>query len=144
MRDWGRESGPADLADLNITETNAYSEGQSKEMAFDDPLVWVLIIAVVVFLFGANKIPGLARAFGQAKKEFDEASKSPSSTNTAVTTQQQAQYPQTPPPMASPSQTAVLAPDDPLVVAAQREGIDTQGKTREQIASELSWKLNRK
>ena len=42
-------------------------------MAFDDPLVWVLIIAVVVFLFGANKIPGLARAFGQAKKEFDEA-----------------------------------------------------------------------
>ena len=26
-------------------------------MAWDDPVVWVLIIAVVVFLFGANKIP---------------------------------------------------------------------------------------
>jgi len=112
-------------------------------MAFDDPLVWILIIAVVVFLFGANKIPGLAKAFGQAKKEFDTASKS-----TTNNTTQQAQYPQTPPPMATQQmttpQTAMLAPDDPLVVAAQREGIDTQGKTREQIASELSWKLNRK
>ena len=112
-------------------------------MAFDDPLVWILIIAVVVFLFGANKIPGLAKAFGQAKKEFDSASKSPTDTTT-----QQAQYPQTPPPMTSqqvpPAQTVMLAPDDPLVIAAQREGIDTHGKTREQIASELSWKLNRK
>ena len=111
-------------------------------MAFDDPLVWVLIIAVVVFLFGANKIPGLARAVGQAKKEFNDASK-----NTTDTTTQQAQYPQTPPPMTSqqiPPQAAMLSPDDPLVVAAQREGIDTHGKTREQIASELSWKLNRK
>jgi TatA/E family protein of Tat protein translocase len=112
-------------------------------MAFDDPLVWVLIIAVVVFLFGANKIPGLAKAFGQAKKEFSDASKS-----TTDTTAQQAQYPQTPPPMTSqqapPAQTVMLAPDDPLVIAAQREGIDTHGKTREQIASELSWKLNRK
>jgi len=113
-------------------------------MAFDDPLVWVLIIAVVVFLFGANKIPGLAKAFGQAKKEFDDASKG----TTGTTTQQQAQYYQAPPPMvyqqAPPPQTGMPAPDDPLVIAAQREGIDTHGKTREQIASELSWKLNRK
>ena len=111
-------------------------------MAFDDPLVWVLIIAVVVFLFGANKIPGLARAFGQAKKEFDQASKSPN------TPPPQTQYQNNPPPMTTPQmpppQTQVLASDDPLVIAAQREGIDTTGKTREQIASELSWKLNRK
>ncbi|MDG6994993.1 MAG: hypothetical protein JRN52_03635 [Nitrososphaerota archaeon] len=26
-------------------------------MAWDDPVVWVLMIAVLVFLFGANKIP---------------------------------------------------------------------------------------
>jgi len=113
-------------------------------MAFDDPLVWVLIIAIVVFLFGANKIPGLAKAFGQAKKEFDSASKSSNSS-----TQQQPQYQAAPPPMTTttqqtPPQSTVLASDDPLVMAAQREGIDTTGKTREQIASELSWKLNRK
>ena len=108
-------------------------------MAFDDPLVWILIIAVVVFLFGANKIPGLAKAFGQAKKEFDSASKTPATP--------QPQYQTAPPPVVNSSPQMpppVLASDDPLVIAAQREGIDTQGKTREQIASELSWKLNRK
>jgi len=46
----------------------------------------------------------------------------------------------------APAQVAgsALSTDDPLVVAAQKEGIDTQGKTKEQIASELSWKLNKK
>jgi sec-independent protein translocase protein TatA len=88
---------------------------------WDDPVVWVLILVVIIFLFGANKIPGLARAFGQARREFDVASKGQTSTTTSS-----------------------LSPDDPLVQAAQKEGIDTQGKTKEQIASELSWKLNKK
>ncbi|MGI0079422.1 MAG: hypothetical protein ACRECH_07340, partial [Nitrososphaerales archaeon] len=35
-------------------------------------------------------------------------------------------------------------PLDPLVEAAEKEGINTQGKTKDQIASELSWKLNKK
>jgi sec-independent protein translocase protein TatA len=125
-------------------------------MAFDDPIVWILIIAVVVFLFGANKIPGLAKAFGQAKKEFNDASKSitdpnspPATAQTYVVPQQQQYYQQQPPPMpsqqggavgSSPSQVA----EDPLIVAAQKEGIDTAGKTRDQIASELAWKLKSK
>jgi sec-independent protein translocase protein TatA len=118
-------------------------------MAFDDPLVWVLIIAVVVFLFGANKIPGLAKAFGQARKEFDQATK-----GNAANTQQQSSSPppqsqyqyqqQQPPSMTSAPVAPDTAMEDPLITAAQREGIDTEGKTREQIASELSWKLNRK
>ncbi len=44
-------------------------------MAFDDPIVWILILAVVIFLFGANKIPQFAKSIGQAKKEWDQASK---------------------------------------------------------------------
>jgi sec-independent protein translocase protein TatA len=88
-----------------------------------DPVVIVLILVLVIFLFGANKIPGLAKAFGQARREFDVASKGGSTATTSGTT---------------------LAPDDPLIQAAQREGIDTQGKTKEQIASELSFKLNKK
>ena len=44
-------------------------------MALDDPIVWVLIAAVVIFLFGANKIPQFAKAIGQARREFDQASK---------------------------------------------------------------------
>ncbi|MDG6995280.1 MAG: twin-arginine translocase TatA/TatE family subunit [Nitrososphaerota archaeon] len=44
-------------------------------MAWDDLVVWVLIIAVVVFLFVANKIPEIAKGLGQARKEFEQASK---------------------------------------------------------------------
>ena len=92
-------------------------------MGWEDPIVWVLIIAVVVFLFGANKIPQLARSLGQARREFDNASKGvPSMTYAA----------------------AIADPNDPLILAAQREGIDTAGKTKEQIANEIAWKLSKK
>jgi sec-independent protein translocase protein TatA len=89
-------------------------------MAFDDPIVWILIGTVIIFLFGANKIPGLARALGQARREFDNAAKGITTTN------------------------ATIDSDDPLILAAQKEGIDTVGKTREQIASEISSKLSKK
>jgi sec-independent protein translocase protein TatA len=91
-------------------------------MGWDDPIVWVLIAAVVIFLFGASRIPQFARSIGQARKEFSDASKGSS------------------PVQVGPSQDS----SDPLVVAAQREGIDTTGKTREQIASEIAWKLSKK
>jgi sec-independent protein translocase protein TatA len=35
--------------------------------------IW-MILAVVILLFGANKIPALAKGLGQAKKEFKKAS----------------------------------------------------------------------
>jgi TatA/E family protein of Tat protein translocase len=89
-------------------------------MAFDDIFVWIIIGSIVLFLFGASKIPGFARALGQARREFDLGSKGVSTSS--ITTESV----------------------DPLFSAAEREGIDTAGKTREQIASELSWKLNKK
>jgi len=105
-------------------------------LALDDPIVWILIIAVVVFLFGASKIPSLARSIGQARREFDKGWKGDSDSPAAVA----------PTPASQPGSTQAVAvsSDDPLILAAQREGIDTQGKTKEQIASELSWKLNKK
>ena len=104
-------------------------------MALDDPVVWVLIIGALVFLFGGSKIPGLAKAMGQARREFDMASKGMPATagnvaQTGPTLQNAA---------AIPASSA-----DPLLNAAQSEGINTQGKTREEIASELAWKLNKK
>jgi sec-independent protein translocase protein TatA len=100
-------------------------------MAWDDPIVWLLIAAVVIFLFGASKIPQFARSIGQARREFTEASKG----NYGSTTSNSS----------SPSPvTTVLDQSDPLVLAAQKEGINTAGKTREQIASEISWKLSKK
>lgn len=89
-------------------------------MALDDPIVWILIAAVVIFLFGAGKIPQFARAFGQARREFKDAL---SGTTMAPN---------------------ITDNSDPLVAAAQKEGIDTAGKTREQIASEISWKISKK
>ena len=52
-------------------------------MAWDDPVVWVLMIAVLVFLFGANKIPEIAKGLGQARKEFEQASKGLTSSSQA-------------------------------------------------------------
>jgi sec-independent protein translocase protein TatA len=108
-------------------------------LAWDDPVVWVLIVAVVVFLFGSSKIPSIARALGQARREFDSSLRGTppgASQNTPPP-----QHVTNPAPYSAPASSFPSA-SDPLVQAAQREGIDTAGKTREQIASELSWKLN--
>jgi TatA/E family protein of Tat protein translocase len=97
-------------------------------MALDDPIVLALILAAAVFLFGSSKIPQFARALGQARKEFDNGWKGVTSEITS--------------PTAGSTSPLQVSQGDPLLIAAQNEGIDTRGKTREQIASELSWKLN--
>jgi sec-independent protein translocase protein TatA len=100
-------------------------------MAWDDPIVWVLIISVVVFLFGANKIPQFARSIGQARREFDKASKGDFTSDSPSTS------------VMSTTNATMTVVEDPLVTAAKKEGIDTGGKTREQISSELAWKLSK-
>jgi len=106
-------------------------------LAWDDPVVWVLIVALVVFLFGSNKIPEFARAIGKARKEFEMGFRGiPPGITQNVTDN---------PVQDEPSNVATATTSsDPLVQAAQNEGIDTQGKTRDQIATELAWKLNKK
>lgn len=103
-------------------------------MALDDPVVWVLILAAIIFLFGSNKIPQFARAIGQARREFESGWKGISNEIMTAT--------------APAAQTSVpikeLSPTDPLVLACHNEGIDTAGKTREQLSAELAWKLNKK
>lgn len=104
-------------------------------MAWDDPVVWILAVALIVFLFGSNKLPEVARAVGRARKELELGMRGipPGISQNVVT--------------GAPLETQNQAPPDPrdpLVVAAQREGIDTVGKSRDQIATELAWKLNKK
>jgi sec-independent protein translocase protein TatA len=125
-------------------------------MALDDPVVWVLIVAVIVFLFGSNKIPQIAKAIGQARRELDGAMKGITeqtnfAMNAATTSPQQPPKALVPPgavanadpaqKITSPS-TTPASTSDPLVMAAKNEGIDTKGKTRDQIATELAVKLN--
>ncbi len=44
-------------------------------MAFDDPVVWLLIIAMAIVLFGTSRIPQLARAIGQSKREYENGAR---------------------------------------------------------------------
>jgi len=82
---------------------------------------WLIVIAVIliVFLWGPQKLPELAKSIGLAKKEFDKAAKEISNPTTT----------------SSPTETA-----DPLIVAAKSLGITTEGKTKEQIAKEIAEK----
>ncbi len=95
-----------------------------------DPLELIIIgvIVVVVLLWGPKKIPELARSLGLARKEFDQAKKVMQNPGMALTdsftpgVQGQA----TPP-----------SSDELLLQTARRLGINTQGKTKEQISEEI-------
>ncbi len=87
-------------------------------MAFGDPFQILLILGVlaVILIWGPQKIPELARSIGKARKEFDDASKGlvqPLSTSTPAST------------------------SDPLIETAQKLGINTQGKTRQEISDDI-------
>ena len=89
-------------------------------MALSPPeLVIIGVIVVAIFIWGPNKIPEIARSLGRARKEFEDASKS-------LTTSQVATSP--------PIQTAV---SDPLIETAHKLGINTEGKTRQEISDEI-------
>jgi sec-independent protein translocase protein TatA len=88
-------------------------------LAIGDPFQILLILGVVavILIWGPSKIPELAKSLGRARKEFDDASRGliqPSST----------------PSESSPS-------PDSLVETAHKLGINTEGKTRQQISDEI-------
>jgi sec-independent protein translocase protein TatA len=91
-------------------------------MAFGDPLQWLVIgiIVVVIFLWGPQKIPELAKALGRAKGEFDKASKDFQTTATATAN-------------APTPRTA----DQVLLDTARQLGIVTEGKSRDQLSQEI-------
>ena len=96
-------------------------------MALTDPLQWVVIaVVVIVFLmYGPKKIPELARSIGLARKEFNDASKIPLDTPAAAA------------PAAAPAVIAAPSTGDALLDTARKLGINTEGKTRDQISSEI-------
>ncbi|OLD78825.1 hypothetical protein AUF62_01630 [archaeon 13_1_20CM_52_20] len=88
-------------------------------VVFGDPLNLLLVLGVVVVLliWGPQKIPELARGLGRARKEFDDASRG---------------FLQHATESASPAPAV-----DSLVDTAHKLGIDTQGKTRQEISDEI-------
>jgi len=43
----------------------------------------LIVLVVVMLLFGAKKVPDLARSLGQAKREFDDGTKEPAASDQA-------------------------------------------------------------
>jgi sec-independent protein translocase protein TatA len=86
---------------------------------------WELVVVVgvlaVIFLWGPNKIPELARSIGQARGEFEKAKKE----LTTLPTRE------------SDAPATATKRDDPLIAAARELGIPTEGKTRDAISKEI-------
>jgi TatA/E family protein of Tat protein translocase len=68
--------------------------------AFIDAPIIAVIIGLGILLFGADKIPKLARSMGEAKKEFESASRGPGPTTPSDVP------PPAPPPTSSPQTPA--------------------------------------
>jgi sec-independent protein translocase protein TatA len=85
---------------------------------------WLIVVGIllVVFLWGPQKLPELAKSIGLAKKEFEKAAK-------------EATAPTSP---AASSPASGQPATDALIVAAKSLGITTEGKTKEQIAKEIA------
>ena len=95
---------------------------------------WIVIIAIVLvfLLWGPQKIPQLARAIGEARREFDKASKESEKLVSEVV---QPVKPAQPLPQASEDQT--------LIEIARALGIETGGKTRNQLLNEILQTLSK-
>jgi len=83
---------------------------------------WIVAIGIVavLILWGPKKIPELAKAIGEAKREFNKASKEVEDVAKL-----------------SSKEETESSSDDLLIETAQMLGISTEGKTREQIAKEI-------
>lgn len=79
----------------------------------------VAIIVLVLFLWGPDKLPKIARSIGQAKREFEKAQKGLEEEISKAAT------------------SAATPPDDKLLEVARALNISTEGKTRDQIAKEI-------
>jgi len=94
---------------------------------------WLIVLGIllVVFLWGPQKLPELAKSIGLAKKEFEKAAKEASTTTSTATT-------------VTNTAVTVQPATDPLIVAAKSLGIATEGKTKEEIAKEIADKSTTK
>ena len=104
-----------------------------------DGLEWIIVgvVAIVIIMWGPAKIPEFAKSLGRAKGEFAKAQKDfTDAETTTMTTTNTAAVVEAPKPAPT-----IKTKDEMLLETAQRLGISTVGKTREQISEEISVKV---
>jgi TatA/E family protein of Tat protein translocase len=99
---------------------------------------WIIIgvVAIVIIMWGPAKIPEFAKSLGRAKGEFSKAQKefTDAATSSGAVTSSAVVVEHRP-------VSAIKSKDEMLLETAQRLGIPTDGKTREQISEEISVKV---
>jgi len=88
----------------------------------------LIIILIMIILFGPKKIPELARSLGQAVRIFREEASKLSGMATAPPAKEE----------------KVEITDDQLAKLAEALGINSSGKTREELAAEIIKKAKEK
>ena len=104
-----------------------------------DGLEWIIIgvVAIVIIMWGPAKIPEFAKSLGKAKGEFTKAQKEfTDAATTTMTTTNTVAVVEAPKPAPT-----IKTKDEMLLETAQRLGIPTEGKTREQLSEEISVKV---
>lgn len=102
---------------------------------------WLIIgvVAIVIIMWGPAKIPEFARSLGRAKGEFTKASKEFTDAANMTATTPTATVASSAP--AAPAASSLKSKDEVLVDTARSLGIETEGKTREQITEEINIKV---
>ncbi|MDV0444705.1 Sec-independent protein translocase protein TatA [Methanimicrococcus sp. At1] len=89
----------------------------------------ILIVAVIVLLFGASKLPELARSAGKSAGEFKKAQKE------AEISYKEFEN--------SLKDTTPAEKETKIQKMAKDQGIETAGKTDDQLLDEISAKMNK-
>lgn len=117
-------------------------------MAFLGPWEIALIVVIVLILFGPKKLPELAQSLGKAVREYkkatsalEEFAEEPAKTiMKPITAEKPSPKPETTKAVEKSISEASKekSPEETLMETAKKLGIDTEGKTPDQVAEEIA------
>ncbi len=96
------------------------------------PMELLLILGIILILFGPKKLPELARAVGKAKREYETALREPLKVDSETETE------------TKKSEKKEKTEEEVLLETAKKLGIETDGKTIEEIADEVLKRVQEK